>query len=100
MTMGVHHIPHTEDLPVTPTSGLDLRFLLLPYNYFREEPSLGSGDAVRVQPRNQNDLTEGVKLELYGRSTNPQCVPDTGAAYRDVENNAEIVFDPPSGIAI
>ncbi|WAR00783.1 AMO-like protein [Mya arenaria] len=75
VTMGVHHIPHTEDLPVTPTVGLDLRFLLLPFNYFQEDPAMGSGDAVRIEPNNQEHASQGLHVERYGRPENPQCRP-------------------------
>ena len=47
ITMGMHHIPHTEDLPVTPTVGNHLTFFLFPYNYFKECPSMKSRDQVR-----------------------------------------------------
>ena len=45
--MGMHHIPHTEDLPVTPTVGNHLTFFLFPYNYFTDCPSMSSRDQVR-----------------------------------------------------
>ncbi|CAG2227076.1 ABP1 [Mytilus edulis] len=51
VTMGIHHIHHTEDLPVTPTPGMGVSFYLLPYNYFDEDPAISSLNAVRIEPR-------------------------------------------------
>ncbi|WAR14706.1 AMO-like protein, partial [Mya arenaria] len=97
VTMGVHHIPHMEDQPVTPTVGLDLRFFLLPYNYFDEDPAIGSGDAIRVEPRDQNDLNAGLRVERYGRKENAQCMPQKSAFDEELENKPESLFDKPTG---
>ncbi|WAR00738.1 AMO-like protein [Mya arenaria] len=88
VTMGVHHIPHTEDLPVTPTVGLDLRFLLLPFNYFHEDPAMGSGDAVRIEPNNQEHASQGLHVERYGRPENPA----KSSFYQNIENKPESLF--------
>ncbi|XP_052821069.1 putative amine oxidase [copper-containing] [Mya arenaria] len=97
VTMGVHHIPRMEDQPVTPTVGLDLRFFLLPYNYFDEDPAIGSGDAIRVEPRDQNDLNAGLRVERYGRKENAQCMPQKSAFDEELENKPESLFDKPTG---
>nr|KAG5703724.1 hypothetical protein BaRGS_023013 [Batillaria attramentaria] len=48
VSLGMHHIPHTEDIPNTPTPGTEAAILLLPFNYFPEDPSVGSRDAGRI----------------------------------------------------
>ena len=50
ITLGTHHIPHSEDVPIVTTPGIQLTFYLLPYNYFDEDPSLASRDNIRVTP--------------------------------------------------
>ena len=93
VTMGMHHIPHMEDFPVTPTTGLDLQFLLLPNNYFDEDPAMGSSDAVRIEPVNPQSLRQGLKINRYGRNLNSQCIPRQSTFDNDVTNNPEIIFD-------
>ncbi|KAL4233707.1 tryptamine:oxygen oxidoreductase (deaminating) [Mactra antiquata] len=93
VTMGVHHIPHMEDFPVTPTVGLDLSFFLLPYNYFDEDPAMGSSDAIRIEPKNQNNITEGLTIFRYGIPENSQCVPRETNFDEDVQRNPSSLFD-------
>ncbi|XP_052792421.1 putative amine oxidase [copper-containing] [Mya arenaria] len=92
VTMGVHHIPHTEDLPVTSTVGLDLRFLLLPNNYFQEDPAMGSGDAVRIEPNNQNHVSQGLHIQTYGKSENSRCFPRKSNFYSIIQERPGSVF--------
>ncbi|KAH3835609.1 putative amine oxidase [copper-containing] [Dreissena polymorpha] len=96
VTMGIHHIPHMEDLPVTPTVGLDLKFFLLPYNYFDEDPAMGSGDAVRIEPKNQMSLSEGLNIFLYGKKENPVCFPRKSTFMDDLNKSPESIFDQPN----
>ncbi|XP_061447171.1 membrane primary amine oxidase-like [Rhineura floridana] len=46
ITTGFLHIPHAEDIPNTVTLGNAVGFLLRPYNYFDEDPSIYSPDGV------------------------------------------------------
>ena len=55
VTLGAHHIPHTEDVPIVTTPGVQLTFFLLPFNYFDEDPSLASRDNLRVKPGENGD---------------------------------------------
>ena len=48
VTMGVHHVPHSEDLPTTSTPGREASFYLHPYNYFPICPSMYSRDGVFI----------------------------------------------------
>ncbi|XP_008686877.1 amiloride-sensitive amine oxidase [copper-containing] [Ursus maritimus] len=51
VTVGFLHIPHSEDIPNTATPGNSVGFLLRPFNFFPEDPSLASRDTVIVWPR-------------------------------------------------
>ncbi|XP_053309903.1 membrane primary amine oxidase-like [Spea bombifrons] len=68
ITTGFLHIPHAEDIPNTVTAGNGVGFYLRPYNYFNEDPSVHSLDAVYFQPH-----------EKYNScSVNPlACLSDT-----------------------
>ncbi|KAM4874025.1 diamine oxidase [copper-containing] isoform 1-T4 [Thomomys bottae] len=54
VTLGFLHIPHAEDIPNTATPGNSVGFLLRPFNFFPEDPSLASRDAVIVWPRDKS----------------------------------------------
>lgn len=50
VTVGFLHIPHSEDIPNTATPGNSVGFLLRPFNFFPEDPSMASKDTVIVWP--------------------------------------------------
>ncbi|XP_053405612.1 putative amine oxidase [copper-containing] [Mercenaria mercenaria] len=89
VTMGIHHIPHMEDIPVTPTVGLDLGFFLLPYNYFDEDPAMGSGDAIRIEL----SPNHGLNIFNYGKSGHKQCLPKQSTFINDVKEKPNILFN-------
>lgn len=66
VTLGFHHLPHTEDLPVTTTSGKHQSFYLFPYNYFEECPSMQSRDAIYVSHKDPKNPEKGIHFEYYG----------------------------------
>ncbi|XP_063420386.1 amiloride-sensitive amine oxidase [copper-containing]-like [Mytilus trossulus] len=70
VTLGVLHIPHTEDIPSTTTAGSQVRFFLLPFNYFPECPSMSSPNAVHITPNGAN----GINLNTFGTSHESNCV--------------------------
>ncbi|GFO23001.1 amine oxidase [Plakobranchus ocellatus] len=92
LTLGLHHIPHTEDLPVTPTAGNHLTAFLLPYNYFLECPSMGSRDAIFVGYNDPKDPTKGVRVERNGNSRN-QCITPKSTLEEDLEKNPDQVLE-------
>ncbi|XP_015417769.1 PREDICTED: amiloride-sensitive amine oxidase [copper-containing] [Myotis davidii] len=53
VTVGFLHIPHSEDIPNTATPGNSVGFLLRPFNFFTEDPSVASRDTVIVWPRDK-----------------------------------------------
>ncbi|KAK3725678.1 hypothetical protein RRG08_043095 [Elysia crispata] len=84
ITMGMHHIPHTEDLPVTPTVGNHLTFFLFPYNYFTDCPSMSSRDQIRIEHKDRSDPKKGVRVERYGRGDDTCSLPPYSQEYDKV----------------
>lgn len=78
VTMGRIHIPHTEDVPSSSTTGNQYTFFLLPFNYFTECPSVGSPNAVRIRPAQAPD---GNKVDTYGTSFDSTCVQESVGPY-------------------
>lgn len=87
VTIGVHHIPHTEDLPITPTVGAHRSFFLLPYNYFDEDPSMGSKNAIRFDLDKKGDLN----IYRYGISNKHQCVARQSKFDETAQKNPNLV---------
>ncbi|XP_013397343.1 putative amine oxidase [copper-containing] [Lingula anatina] len=50
VSLGLQHIPVMEDIPVTTTPGKQLSVVLAPLNYFDEDPSMTSQDAIVDRP--------------------------------------------------
>lgn len=73
VTIGVMHVPHAEDVPNTATAGNTASFFLRPYNYFEEDPSLRSRDAVLIEPK---EKFSGIKVNRFGTPEGPKCVPE------------------------
>ena len=73
VTIGAMHIPHSEDLPNTATAANSANFFIRPFNYFDEDPSIGSTNAILITPKD-GKLREQ-KVERYGTPTGPHCVP-------------------------
>ncbi|KAK0059430.1 amine oxidase [copper-containing], partial [Biomphalaria pfeifferi] len=73
ITLGTHRIPHTEDIPLASTVGRELRFFLMPNNYFPECPSMNSRDALLIKHIDPKDKARGVEVNRNGNSRE-QCV--------------------------
>jgi hypothetical protein len=85
VTLGMLHIPHTGDLPVVNTQNTRLRFHILPYNYFSEDPSLASRDNIRVESGHRYDRPsdvewQGHNYQFAGVDSHVGCTPRSGAA--------------------
>ncbi|XP_071096192.1 putative amine oxidase [copper-containing] [Haliotis cracherodii] len=89
-SVGIHHIPHTEDLPVTPTVGGHLGIYLLPFNYFQESPSMASRDSVRLELKEKFNMASGVSVEGY--KSESTCLPRLTDLDEEFGDNAEEVF--------
>jgi diamine oxidase len=85
-----------EDFPVTPTVGLDLGFFLLPYNYFDEDPAMGSGDAIRIEPSSKKSLNHGLNIHNYGKSEKRQCLPKQSTFIENIQERPNSLFDKPT----
>ncbi|XP_059166056.1 putative amine oxidase [copper-containing] [Physella acuta] len=91
VSMGMHHIPHTEDLPVTPSVGNHMTFFLMPYNYFPQCPSMGSRDALYIKHTDPKNPSDGVTINRHGNSVD-QCITQKPTLEADVINNPDQVL--------
>ncbi|XP_072270940.1 amine oxidase [copper-containing] 3-like [Pyxicephalus adspersus] len=73
ITTGFLHIPHAEDIPNTVTAGNGVGFFLRPYNYFDEDPSVHSEDAVYFTPN--EDLNSCKANSLACIPEKASCAP-------------------------
>jgi hypothetical protein len=76
VTLGTFHIPHLENTPNTATTGTTLSLFLAPFNFFPEDPSMASRDAVRVTPRDPSNTKDAAVVERYNTSSLLTCIPD------------------------
>ncbi|KAF6092214.1 amine oxidase copper containing 2 [Phyllostomus discolor] len=75
VTASFLHIPHAEDIPNTVTVGNKVGFLLRPYNFFDEDPSIFSPGSVYFE--------KGQDARLCG--VNPAaCIPHLAACVPDL----------------
>nr|XP_011723349.1 retina-specific copper amine oxidase isoform X2 [Macaca nemestrina] len=75
VTASFLHIPHAEDVPNTVTLGNRVGFLLRPYNFFDEDPSIFSPGSVYFEKGQDAGLC----------SVNPvACLPDLAACVPDL----------------
>ena len=68
VTVGVMHIPHSEDIPNTATAANSASFFLRPYNYFSEDPSMASQDGILILP-----TKNGADVNTFGTPDGPSC---------------------------
>ena len=73
VSIGGFHIPHSEDIPNTATAGNTFGFYIRPFNFFDEDPSMASTDAVLITPK--DDEFSGTKIEQFGKNVIQSCVP-------------------------
>ena len=52
VSLGMMHIPRTEDMPTVTTSTSKASFFIVPFNYHREDPSMSNSDHVLIRPKN------------------------------------------------
>ncbi|XP_067664957.1 putative amine oxidase [copper-containing] [Haliotis asinina] len=89
-SVGIHHIPHTEDLPITPTVGGHLGIYLLPFSYFQECPSMASRDSVRLELKERFTISSGVRVDGYNNAST--CLPKSTDLHKEFGDNAEEMF--------
>ncbi|KAM4622396.1 amine oxidase [copper-containing] 3-like [Discoglossus pictus] len=90
ITAGFLHIPHSEDMPNTVTAGNGVGFFLRPYNYFNEDPSVHSHDAVYFQPHDKYNLCSVNPLACLSETAScaPKLPPFT---YNGFDNSLTVI---------
>ncbi|XP_048735817.2 putative amine oxidase [copper-containing] [Ostrea edulis] len=90
ITLGKHHIPRSEDVPfVTTSPGGDLSFVLLPFNFFDEDPSTGSRDNVRIHYEKTKDPRKFLKVERRSKTEDLHCLPPKTYSIEDLTADPE-----------
>ncbi|ESP03629.1 hypothetical protein LOTGIDRAFT_137098, partial [Lottia gigantea] len=92
ITLGTYHIPQTEHMPNTPTVGGHLTFLITPFNYYSEDPSMASRDAIRIDPKDKRRPLAGANVTRYGLPIDRTFYNDTMSLEEQVEHDSEFLF--------
>lgn len=74
ITLGTYHIPQMENVPNTATVGTTQSFFLVPFNYFKEDPSLASRDSVKIMPRDPQRPLDGAVVDRHNMSQHFDCL--------------------------
>ncbi|XP_035627066.2 membrane primary amine oxidase-like [Oncorhynchus keta] len=77
VTTGFLHIPHAEDIPNTVTIGNGGGVILRPHNYFDEDPSIHSPDAVYISPGSEGNCENNKMACLAEDACSPTIEPFT-----------------------
>ncbi|RUS74887.1 hypothetical protein EGW08_017352 [Elysia chlorotica] len=93
LSMGLYHVPRTEDLPLTATTGTKLSFSLAPFNYFPECPSMASSDATRMDLINSKEPKEGVMVERYYGKQKDTCALPVPTYESQVKENPDAALE-------
>ena len=72
VSIGSIQIPTPEDVPNFASAANSARFFLRPFNYFNEDPSMGSTDAVLIRPDYSKDKNVVQAFADYNREV---CFP-------------------------
>ena len=71
LSIGSIQIPTSEDVPNVASAANGARFFLRPFNYFDEDPSIASTNAVVIRPARNNNL-----VQTFGTPSEEKvCVP-------------------------
>ena len=73
VTIGMMNVSHSEDLPNTATAANSANFFIRPFNYFDEDPSMGSTNVILITPTDPQ--FSGQKVERYGTPYGAQGMP-------------------------
>ncbi|KAH3855841.1 amiloride-sensitive amine oxidase [copper-containing]-like [Dreissena polymorpha] len=74
-TLGLYHIPSTEDVPSTSTTWHSASLRLVPYNFFTECPSVSSPNTVQITPGKGN--RNKINVNMFDSPEDVRCVPPT-----------------------
>ncbi|KAK2567772.1 Amiloride-sensitive amine oxidase [copper-containing] [Acropora cervicornis] len=72
VSIGAIQIPTPEDVPNFASAANSARFFLRPFNYFNEDPSMGSTDAVLIRPDYGKDKNV---VQAFGDYSREECFP-------------------------
>lgn len=79
---GTYHFPHSEDVPVTPTtSGNAAGFILQPYNYFDENAAMDSPELFTA--RGSDPVSEMIPLIQKYLANPNRCTPNLEPLFLD-----------------
>ncbi|XP_071403066.1 retina-specific copper amine oxidase [Centroberyx affinis] len=84
VTTGFLHIPHAEDIPNTVTVGNGGGVILRPHNYFDEDPSVHSPDAVYIAPGKEQSCENNRMACLAQETCSPVLDPFTYNGFEGV----------------
>ncbi|XP_071755627.1 primary amine oxidase, liver isozyme-like [Centroberyx gerrardi] len=84
VTTGFLHIPHAEDIPNTVTVGNGGGVLLRPHNYFDEDPSVHSPDAVYIGAGSEQSCDNNRMACLAEETCSPVLQPFTYNGFEGV----------------
>ena len=79
--LGMHHIPHTGDLPNTVFTTAHSGMIIAPLNYLSGDPSRQTVNQVRL---NYGSESNGSQVVDFGQGQ-PTCTVDVAAAQPDLE---------------
>ncbi|XP_033749427.1 putative amine oxidase [copper-containing] [Pecten maximus] len=66
VTLGLHHLPQMEDIPLISSIGKRPSFFLTPFNFHDSDPSMASRDAIRMSYDDTSGSDQTVRVENYG----------------------------------
>ena len=75
VTIGSIQIPSTENVPNIVTTANSASFILQPFNYFDEDPSMVSRSAVVIRPANGESSSSNARVERFGAPDDKVCLP-------------------------
>ncbi|CAG2257197.1 ABP1 [Mytilus edulis] len=87
VSMGMYHITHKEDIPVTHTPGMSRSFYLVPFNYFDESPGMSVNNAIRIDAVEREGKTASVNIQRHGIRSDVDCIPKTKTFEAMLKNN-------------
>ncbi|KAJ8303963.1 hypothetical protein KUTeg_017546 [Tegillarca granosa] len=70
----------------------ELSFFVHPFNYFDEDPSMRSNDAVRIVPKDKSKPLEGAVVERYTSEQRGTCLPELSLPDKMLAENSTSVF--------
>ena len=88
--LGMHHVPHTGDLPNTVTTTARSSLAIMPQNYLLSDPSRQTVHQVRL---NFSPSGPAAMAMMFG-AKQPTCAVDLGSAFPDLSTYSGEVIVP------